>query len=137
VLDSTEELERARSAGVERLLARVTPGIEADTHEAIRTGHLGSKFGMSPEEALSLRDRLAGIHVHVGSQLLSTTPAEETVDWVNEFLADAGWEPEVVDLGGGLGVPTHPEESAPAIDEFVSVLLGGLETRARVILEPG
>ncbi len=49
VLDSVEELERARAAGVERMLVRVTPGIEAETHEAIRTGHVGSKFGMSPE----------------------------------------------------------------------------------------
>ena len=72
VLDSVEELERARAAGVERMLARVTPGIEAETHEAIRTGHVGSKFGMSPEEALGIRDALAGLHVHIGSQLLST-----------------------------------------------------------------
>ena len=51
VLDSVEELERARAAGVERMLIRITPGIEADTHESIRTGHVGSKFGVTPHEA--------------------------------------------------------------------------------------
>jgi diaminopimelate decarboxylase len=137
VLDSVEELERARTVGLERLLARVTPGIEADTHEAIRTGQRGSKFGMSPEEVLPIRDRMLGLHVHVGSQLRSTQPARETVEWLNGFLADVGWAPDVVDLGGGLGVPTHPGEPAPSIEEFVSTLLGELLSEARVILEPG
>jgi diaminopimelate decarboxylase len=137
VLDSVEELERARDAGVERMLARVTPGIEAETHEAIRTGHVGSKFGMSPEEALSLRDTLAGVHVHIGSQLLSTAGAEQTLAWLNGFLAKNGWSPEVVDLGGGLGVATSLDESAPSIEELVGVLVAGLEVHARMILEPG
>jgi diaminopimelate decarboxylase len=137
VLDSVEELERARAAGVERMLARITPGIEADTHEAIRTGHVDSKFGMPPEEALGIRDALAGLHVHIGSQLLSTTGARQTLDWVNRFLAKSGWRPEVLDLGGGLGVPTHPSETAPSIEELVGLLVTGLNTNARLILEPG
>jgi diaminopimelate decarboxylase len=137
VLDSVEELERARAAGVERMLARVTPGIEADTHEAIRTGHVGSKFGMSPEAALGIRDALAGVHVHIGSQLLSTAGTHATLDWLNGYLAGSGWSPEVVDLGGGLGVPTHPDESAPSIAEFVEVLTSGVGAEARLMLEPG
>lgn len=137
VLDSVEELERARAAGVERMLARVTPGIEAETHEAIRTGHVGSKFGMPPEEALGIRDALEGIHVHIGSQLLSTAGAEQTLEWLNGFLADSGWEPAVVDLGGGLGVPTHPDERAPSIAELVGLVVERLETGARLIFEPG
>src|SRR5829696_6175328 len=52
VADSLEEIERAAAAGVERLLVRVTPGIEADTHEAVRTAHHGSKFGLPPDDAL-------------------------------------------------------------------------------------
>ena len=71
VLDSVEELDRARAAGVERMLVRITPGIEADTHESIRTGHFGSKFGVSPEEAATLAPHVDGLHVHVGSQLLA------------------------------------------------------------------
>jgi diaminopimelate decarboxylase len=137
VLDSVEELGRARNAGVERMLARVTPGIDAATHESIRTGHVGSKFGMTPEEALALRDDVVGLHVHVGSQLLSTHDALDTVAWLNRFLADSGWTPEVLDLGGGLGVPTRPGEAAPSIAEFVAALRGNLGVDASLIFEPG
>ena len=54
VLDSLDELERARNAGAERFLVRVTPGIEADTHEAVKTAHHGSKFGLPPDDAVEL-----------------------------------------------------------------------------------
>jgi diaminopimelate decarboxylase len=137
VLDSVEELARARNAGVERMLARVTPGIDAETHESIRTGHVGSKFGMTPEEALTLRGDVAGLHVHVGSQLLSTGDARDTVAWLNGFLADAEWTPEILDLGGGLGVPTLPGQTAPSIPEFIGALRDDLEVEAQLIFEPG
>jgi diaminopimelate decarboxylase len=137
VLDSVEELERARRAGVERMLVRVTPGIEADTHESIRTGHVGSKFGVTPAEAAALASEVDGLHVHVGSQLLATAAARETVAWLNRFLDDTGWSPRVVDFGGGLGEPTQPGETGPSIEEFVGTLLGELDLDARVILEPG
>jgi diaminopimelate decarboxylase len=137
VLDSVEELDRARAAGIERMLVRITPGIEADTHESIRTGHLGSKFGVTPDEAALLAGEVDGVHVHVGSQLLALSAARETVAWLNRFLESHAWTPRVVDLGGGLGVPTQPGEHAPSIEEFVDVLVGGLAVDANVILEPG
>ena len=77
------------------------------------------------------------LHVHVGSQLLALDAAHETVAWLNRFLDESGWTPQVVDLGGGLGVPTVPGEHAPSIAEFVDVLVGGLAAQAQVILEPG
>jgi diaminopimelate decarboxylase len=137
VLDSVEELERAHAAGVERMLVRITPGIEADTHESIRTGQVGSKFGVSPDEAASLASQVDGLHVHVGSQLLALKAASETVAWLNDFVAHTGWEPRVVDLGGGLGVSTQPGETAPSIGDFVDALLRELAVPAQVILEPG
>ncbi|HEX7310670.1 MAG TPA: hypothetical protein VF232_05770, partial [Gaiellaceae bacterium] len=137
VLDSVEELERARAAGVERMLIRITPGIEADTHESIRTGHVGSKFGVAPGEATRLAPYVDGLHVHVGSQLLALGAARETIAWLNRFLDESGWTPQVVDLGGGLGVPTVSGQQAPSIEEFVDVLVGGLAASAQVILEPG
>jgi len=112
-------------------------GVQTCALPIFRTGHVGSKFGMSPEEALGIRDSIAGLHVHIGSQLLTTAGAHETLDWLNAFLAESGWTPEVVDLGGGLGVPTHLAETAPSIAEFVGLLVERLETRARLILEPG
>ena len=137
VLDSVEELDRARAAGAGRLLVRITPGIEADTHEAIRTGHLGSKFGVTPDEAAAIASEVDGVHVHVGSQLLALSSARETVAWLNRYLASTGWTPRVVDLGGGLGVPTQPGEHAPSIAEFVETLVGDLTVEAQLVLEPG
>jgi diaminopimelate decarboxylase len=135
VVDSPDELERAPG----RLLVRVTPGIEAETHEDIRTAHVGSKFGLTPEDAAQAvrSGRVVGLHVHIGSQLVSTDAARETVAWVNGFVEELRWRPEIVDLGGGLGVPTIPGEQVPSIDEWVRALLDGLTVDAGVILEPG
>jgi diaminopimelate decarboxylase len=119
------------------MLVRITPGIEAETHESIRTGHVGSKFGVSPEQARELVPHVDGVHVHIGSQLLGLDGARAAVAWLNRFVAELEWTPQVVDLGGGLGVPTLPGEQAPSIDEFVGALLAELDVDARVILEPG
>jgi diaminopimelate decarboxylase len=152
VLDSLEEIDRARAAGVARTLIRVTPGIDADTHEAIRTGHHGSKFGLPPDDALEALRRMPeaeGLHVHVGSQLLDLGAALMAVDWLATFAARAraetGWALRTIDLGGGLGVPTAPDERGLTVAEFVGGLLAELERacslqgllRPRVILEPG
>jgi diaminopimelate decarboxylase len=156
VLDALDEVERATAAGVERVLVRVTPGIEADTHPAIRTAHHGSKFGLPPEQALdairAAREtglEVAGLHLHIGSQLLDTQAARTSVDWLGGFAAhcrnELGWEPEVVDLGGGLGIEYVEGDHAPAISDFVATLLERLGqawslhglTRPQLILEPG
>jgi diaminopimelate decarboxylase len=156
VLDSLDEVRRAADAGVRRVLVRVTSGIEADTHEAIRTGHHGSKFGLPPAAARTAvaqaRDAgldVAGLHVHVGSQLLDATAAGMTVDWLAAFAAscraELDWMPSVVDVGGGLGVRHVPGEEAPSVEEFVGELLGRLERgfalhglpSPEVVLEPG
>ncbi len=157
VLDALDEVGRAAAAGVRRVLVRVTSGIEADTHEAIRTGYHGSKFGLPPEDAIEAVRRAraagldaAGLHVHVGSQLLDTHAVRMTVEWLAAFAAACraeleGWEPAVVDLGGGLGVRHVEDEEAPSVEEFVGELLRRLERawdlhglrRPLVVLEPG
>jgi diaminopimelate decarboxylase len=151
-LDSLDEIDRALAAGVRRTMVRVTPGIEADTHEAVKTAHHGSKFGLPPEDALEALRRVPeteGLHVHVGSQLLHLGAALMTVDWLASFAARAraelGWTPRVVDLGGGLGVRHVPEEPDFPVDDFVRGLVGELERAwhlqglpdPRLILEPG
>ena len=87
VLDAEDEVARAAAAGVRRVLVRVTPGIDPDTHDAIKTGHRGSKFGLPPEQALGAIARarelgldVQGLHVHLGSQLLDVSPARFSVD---------------------------------------------------------
>jgi diaminopimelate decarboxylase len=152
VIDSLEELERAKAVGGARFLIRVTPGIEADTHEAVKTAHHGSKFGLPPDDAIEAIRRLPeaeGLHVHVGSQLMHFGASLMTVDWVAGFAvrarAELGWEPRVVDLGGGLGVRHVLEEPSFTVAEFVGGLVGELGRAfhlqglpaPRLILEPG
>jgi diaminopimelate decarboxylase len=152
VLDSLEELERARATGAERFLIRVTPGIEADTHEAVKTAHHGSKFGLPPEDAIEAIRRLPeaeGVHVHVGSQLMHFGASLMTVDWIAGFVVRAqvelGWTPRTIDLGGGLGVRHVREEPSFTVAEFVTGLVGELGrawhlqglAAPHLILEPG
>jgi diaminopimelate decarboxylase len=152
VVDSHEEVDRARAAGATRTLVRVTPGVEADTHEHIRTGHHGSKFGLPPDDALEALRRAPeteGIHAHVGSQLMDPGAALMAVDWLATFAARAraetGGEARTIDLGGGLGVATSPDETQPDIGAFVRALVAELNracelhglSRPQVILEPG
>jgi diaminopimelate decarboxylase len=152
VLDSLDELERARALGGSRFLIRVTPGIEADTHEAVKTAHHGSKFGLPPEDAVEAIRRLPeaeGLHVHVGSQLMHFGASLMTVDWIAGFAArlraELDWTPHTIDLGGGLGVRHVVEEPSFTIAEFVGGMVGELERSfqlqgldaPRLILEPG
>jgi diaminopimelate decarboxylase len=145
VLDALDEVGRAAAAGVRRVLVRITPGIEAETHEAIRTAHHGSKFGLPPKDALvaveHARDAgldVAGLHVHLGSQLTGLAAAQTAVEWLRAFVSELTWEPEVIDVGGGLGVRYRPEDRAPSIDEFVGAILDRFgDWRPRLVLEPG
>ena len=156
VLDAEGEAERAAAAGVRRVLVRVTLGVEADTHEAIRTGHHGSKFGLPPDAALrELEDALgvsldvAGLHVHVGSQLADVAAHDETIGLLASFAArcrdELGWVPEVVNTGGGFAVRHLPEEPAAPLGELARAVVESVErawdehdlSRPHVALEPG
>ncbi len=156
VLDAPDEVERAAKAGIERVLVRVTPGIDVDTHEAIQTGHRGSKFGMTPEQTIeavrlgsSLGLEVAGVHIHLGSQILDLAAPRMLLDWLAGFVAvcrtDIGWAPAVVDVGGGLGIRYTEDEQAPSIAEWIGDLEERLERDFRahglpqpgLILEPG
>lgn len=156
VLDAPDEAGLAAAAGVRRALVRVTLGVDADTHEAIVTGHHGSKFGLPPAEArTAIADSLAlgldvlGLHVHVGSQLPDFTAQAETIRRLAEFAASCraslGWTARVADLGGGFGIRHHPDDlvadgaelasaaAASAHEEFAAAGLPEPE----VWLEPG
>jgi diaminopimelate decarboxylase len=121
VLDGADEAGLAAATGVRRVLVRVTLGVDADTHEAIRTGHHGSKFGLPPDQAVALvADALGrglevlGLHVHVGSQLADFDAQAETIVRLASFAArcrrELDWTPLVADLGGGFGIRHHPDE---------------------------
>jgi diaminopimelate decarboxylase len=156
VLDAPDEVERAVAAGVRRVLVRVTPGIDVDTHPAIGTAHHGSKFGLPPDQAVEAIRRardagleVAGLHVHLGSQLLELDAGRLAVDWLGTFATDCckelGWAPAVIDVGGGLGIRYDLSEPELMIADFVGSVLERLDHAWRlhglppveVVLEPG
>jgi diaminopimelate decarboxylase len=149
VLDALEEIERARAAGVRTVLIRLTPGVEAETHHAIRTAHAESKFGLPPDDAVeavgSARAAgldVAGLHVHIGSQL---TRADESIVAVERMVEVARrcsrWEPRIFNIGGGLGVRHTLDENVPDIATFAAELVRHVRERwqrpVRLMLEPG
>ena len=155
-LDSLDEPARAAAAGVRRVLVRVTPGVEAETHEAIRTGHLGSKFGLEADEALvaiaAARDAglaVEGLHVHVGSQLANGRAHLEAVSQLGEFATrcrdELDWTPALVDVGGGFGIRHVEDEPEPPVEELVRSIATAVTSEwaarqlpaPRLLFEPG
>jgi diaminopimelate decarboxylase len=148
VLDAPDEPERAAAAGVRRVLVRLTPGVEAVTHQAIATAHESSKFGLGPDAAIAAIAKArelgldaAGVHFHVGSQLARIDESLLAVDRLLAFCARAsdelGWSPAVLDVGGGLGIRHNRAEHPPAVEDWVPPLLERLPEGIDVILEPG
>ena len=144
VLDTPGEASRAAAAGVERVLLRLTPGVEAVTHRSIQTAHEESKFGMAPDaaarevgRALALGLTVEGVHVHVGSQLGRADESVVALERVLSFCAGLEWTPRFLDLGGGLGVRHNREEQVPSVAEFVGALRPLVPDGVQLILEPG
>ena len=140
VIDNEQDADRLAGGGVggTRILIRVVPGVDADTHEHILTGQAGSKFGMTPDAARALAQRMpvAGLHMHIGSQLHSLEPYRRAV----AALAQVG-DFEVYDLGGGLGVRYLPGDDVLDPVEWVTGVVAAahaeLGTRKSLVLEPG
>jgi diaminopimelate decarboxylase len=137
VIDNENDADRLVGGGP-RLLIRVAPGVEADTHEHILTGQAGSKFGMAPDAARALAERIevAGLHMHIGSQLRSLDPYRRAI----AALADVG-DFDVYDLGGGLGVSYVAGDQVPAPEEWVTGVVAAahaeLGAGKSLVLEPG
>jgi len=139
VIDNEQDADRLRTlGGGPRLLARVIPGVEADTHEHILTGQAGSKFGMTPDAVRALADRidLAGLHMHIGSQLRSLDPYRRAI----AALAEVG-DFDVYDLGGGLAVPSVDGDEAVEPQEWVDGMVAAARAELgedkSLVLEPG
>ncbi len=148
VVDNTDDVDRLEAAVPEGrtqdVLVRIIPGVTADTHAHVLTGHEGSKFGLAPADAAPLikriehspRLRMQGLHVHVGSQILDVEPFAESVAPV----AQLGEFP-IYDLGGGLGARYTWTDNPPAIGDYLDSLIGAarehLPAEAQIIVEPG
>jgi len=157
VVDSFDELERLDrlvpnmvGAVPPRVLLRLTPGIEAHTHEYVTTGVEDTKFGFSlasgaAAEAVERARRspaveLVGVHAHIGSQIFFAEPYAREVEALAAFFAPLGLSELCV--GGGLGVPYVEGEEAPTITEWAEAVKrackeAGLGPEVRVTAEPG
>jgi diaminopimelate decarboxylase len=163
-IDNLDELalvaELAESLDVEPcILLRVAPGIEAHTHDFIRTGQEDSKFGLDLkggqlDEAMRFiaahpRLRWMGLQAHIGSQIFEASAFEQAADVMVELLAQVLARHAVVaaelDLGGGLGISYVPGDDPPPIEETVKRLAAAVLAACahhnypapRLVLEPG
>jgi diaminopimelate decarboxylase len=138
VVDSFDEIDRLRGRG-QRVLLRVTPGIEPSTHEFIQTGQVDSKFGFQMDEVeravQACADaglELCGLHAHIGSQILDVDVFEK----LGELVAGMGDWP-LLNLGGGLGIAYTADDKPPSIEEYADALLRHAPEGVTVLCEPG
>ena len=158
--DSSDELlilsEVASEMGEEAEVAfRVNPDVSAMTHPKIATGLKTSKFGIPWQDLVEVYERAmglegvkpVGLHCHIGSQILDTAPFVEAAARMMELagrIVEVGGKIEMMDFGGGLGIPYTPETSAPTPWELASGIKPVFEEGCRrlgisprMILEPG
>lgn len=160
IVDNFYELQVLHELLAERqqtqdILLRITPGVEAHTHDYISTGQTDSKFGFdvnSGQAEAALQQALAdpnlnvlGVHAHIGSQIFDVTgfqmAAAKLVDLVHEW----DFEPQVINAGGGFGIRyTADDEPLPAAT-FVEAIIDTIDEKTAaygmqmpaVWIEPG
>jgi len=162
VVDNAQELKNLETiAGSLQkkatILIRVTPGIEAHTHDFIRTGGFDSKFGIHIEHICDFIEEVkrcrnidfAGIHAHIGSQILDVSPfaylAEKMTELMERIQKKNRLEVKILNLGGGLGVSYLSKDNPPAIADYARTICQELKynltkrnlPQPRLIIEPG
>ena len=164
VLDTRLELARvSRIAGelgvTQKVLMRITPGVEADTHEYIKTGCEDSKFGFTMLEDFAFKCvgdvmdapnvELVGFHCHIGSQIFALHSFAEAVQVMVEFAARVRDEYDLViedlDMGGGLGIAYTVDERPSSIRDFAECTANAVMEACtehnlplpRLLVEPG
>ena len=141
IIDSRIELARiSRIAGelgvTQPIYMRITPGVEADTHDYIITGSEDSKFGFTvgaddfafrcvADVLATPNVELVGFHCHIGSQIFDLSPFREAAFIMVEFMArvnrEYGLSLDELDLGGGLGIAYVADDDPPSIDDFAEM----------------
>ena len=141
------------------ILLRITPGIEAHTHEFIKTGQIDSKFGFvlptgqameGVKEALSSKNiNLCGFHCHIGSQIFEMDSYRHTgqimVEFIHKVKQEFRYEAEELNLGGGFGIYYHKGDQPAQIRTYADVLMTTVKEKAKlmglampkIIVEPG
>lgn len=164
IADNFEELETIdRLAGASgrkaSILLRIKPGIDAHTHEFIRTGRIDSKFGFALEtgeaaaavkKSMSLDNvELLGAACHIGSQIFEIEPFEKAAEVMIDFMADMNVEYGIclreLDLGGGFGIKYVGSDDPIAYDKYMEKVSETAKIRCAergmklpyIYLEPG
>ena len=126
-----------------KVALRLNPQVEANTHRYMSTGHGQAKFGLTADVIKRIladaerypRVNIAGLHMHIGSQLGDTTATTEALDRLMT-LATRYPQIDTINLGGGFPVAYRIDEPVPAIDDFAGEI-GSRLRDYRVLLEPG
>ncbi len=157
--DEIDRLERLATTSV-RVLVRVTPGVEAHTHEYIETGTEASKFGFTLTDGVALRAvgrvvaaghlDFAGLHFHIGSQIYRLDAFARAIERIAGLAAtvreEHGALVEELNVGGGLGARYLHDDPELAVADHAEALLRaarqcwsdvGLGDAPRVMVEPG
>lgn len=164
IVDGIEELERineyAGAAGIrQKILLRITPGIDPHTHKKISTGGVDSKFGSAIETGLAkkitgaalskMNIELVGFHCHIGSQIFDIDPYTLAADIMIGFIADMrdayGFTASMLNLGGGFGVRYVESDPEINITENIKNIAAHLKAKCtehgvkmpRILMEPG
>ncbi|MDZ5254258.1 diaminopimelate decarboxylase [Clostridium sp. LIBA-8841] len=146
IVDNLHELEILNSIAqeygrIQKVYLRITPGVEAHTHEYIKTGQLDSKFGFPVigdtvydvvKRAIELEYiELSGLHCHIGSQIFDLEPFEDTTEimlnLINDIKNKFGYEIKELDLGGGFGIYYTEGDQPKEIEEYCSVIINKAE----------
>ncbi|GEN33480.1 MULTISPECIES: diaminopimelate decarboxylase [Aneurinibacillus] len=145
VVDNFFELELLHDLAQKKdrvvpVMLRLTPGIEAHTHEYISTGQDDSKFGFGVASGQALQAvkraldkpfyKLLGIHSHIGSQIFETTGFIGAIEVLSAFLEqvrdETKYEVEVLNLGGGFGIRYTEEDDPLPVGEYIKVITEGV-----------
>jgi diaminopimelate decarboxylase len=153
ILDSFDEIELADRLldRTQRVLIRVTPGIKPSTHDYVQTGQLDSKFGFGLADRLAERAvervresqhlELVGLHAHIGSQIFELEPYVKAIEVIADFCDAVDLQPELLNVGGGLGIAYLDSDEPPEIDDYVAVKVEGVQRvfdpAPTILVEPG
>ena len=153
ILDSFDEIERAERLldRPQKVLIRVTPGIKPSTHDYVQTGQLDSKFGFGLADDLAARAvarvrespnlELVGLHAHLGSHIFELEPYVKAIEVIADFCDSVDLAPELLNVGGGLGIAYLDTDDPPSIEDYVEVKVRGarrvFDPAPTILVEPG
>ncbi|MDQ0149487.1 diaminopimelate decarboxylase [Eubacterium multiforme] len=164
VVDNLFEIEQLnqiskKEGRIQNIYLRITPGIEAHTHEYIKTGQIDSKFGFAPvgdniinaiKRAIKLENvNLCGLHCHIGSQIFEIAPYEDAAEIMIKLIKrikdKTGYLIKELDLGGGFGIYYSNEDKPKETEEYCNAILNKVDEvckeinleKPTLIIEPG